>query len=216
MTFDYEIFCTELTENACKQIPSDIELKDKKFIWNNVYYYSLLSARKIMQKGWDTDNTSIISQYVAEWTLKIAVDLYYSNIRKKYQNIILDSISYKAFTTAKLGLENELNQSELNSLLKKNIYDDCKSLLDADFNSGRIPELNYRMALFQISKYLTDNADVDEIQARLNKISVTEAGRFDGGINPPKITVREFYWGGILILGILSIFIHAVLMLVIR
>lgn len=216
MSFDYENFCTELTENACKQIPSEINLKDKRYIWNNVYYYSLIAAKNNMQKGWDMNNTSLVSQYVAEWTLNIAVDLHFSDIRKKYQDIILNSISYKAFMVAKSSLENELNTFEINYLLKKHIYDNCKAILDEYYDDGKIPELNYRMAVIQISKYLQDDNEDDEKQNILNKISINEEGRLEYGMKIPKITVREFYWGGILLFGILTMFIHSILILVMK
>ena len=91
--FDYKGYAKSLAIQVPSQIPKNLTSEQQKFVYDNVYKYSLYSGKKFAEnKKFLNSERAYLTQIVTEWVFHKSVDLSRSEIPEQHKDKILQTI----------------------------------------------------------------------------------------------------------------------------
>lgn len=160
-TFDYKDFAKDLTKEAEKSIPRDIELEHKKEFLDRIYNFTYIAGEAFSKDETiaNPETAKTLTQIISEWTFHKYIDLLRSDIPAMYHESILQKIAYVAFEMSKESEFSKLSQEQMLALIevhvKKAFEKACSNLLE----NGQIARSAYEKAL--------NLSNIDEYSSKL-------------------------------------------------
>lgn len=130
--FDYQLFAKDLSEQAKKFVPSELDDSQAIYVINKVREIMKLYGEKISNEKivFTNRQAMFISQTMGEWSFHKTIDLIKSEVNLEYINIILQKINDVIYELIKhmmkinIPEEKILNQVEnkINEVYKAELY----------------------------------------------------------------------------------------------
>ena len=114
--FDYKSFAQNLTSQAQKIIPQDLNEEQKQYVIDTLGNFSLVAGKALATDkdlNFNTEQSVYITQIIAEWTFHKTVDVIRSGIPRQYWDSVMQKIAYTVFEVTKEGLSKGLPQEQL-------------------------------------------------------------------------------------------------------
>ena len=150
--FDYKNFITDICVQAEKLIPYDINESDKKYTIEKIsdFMNIALSELKNDNKYHYTDGvTTLILQFIGEWTFHKSIDLTRVNFESKLKDNILQQIAFAVFEIAKEAFKKSLPQEQIVQVVEHHVNKTYKEELEKLYNNNEINKETYENAFAQ-------------------------------------------------------------------
>ena len=147
--FDFKEFAEELRDQAKNIAPKDFSEKNRDYLVEQFYRFTLYAAELISQeKEYTTDQSIMIVQIISEWTFHKTIDLIRSGIDNKDSDLIMQKITFTIFEIAKQNILKIELQELLNIIENKvsELYNDC---IESLYKEGIIDEKQKEFAKSQ-------------------------------------------------------------------
>jgi len=122
--FDYAGFAKSMATQAKDVIPEDIDPAGKAYITNLVFNYCNLAGEALAndpQSVLDTEQATIVCQFIGEWTFHKAIDVIRGNIPVEARDETLQKVAFTVFEIAKLALSKGMPLDDIISLVEEHV-----------------------------------------------------------------------------------------------
>ena len=162
--FNYKEFAQNMKEQCIELVPKEFCQKDKEFIINTIYNYTLLAAEALCSDenlNLDSETKIIITQLIAEWTFHKSCELIRERIHQKYRDTVLQKIAFTIFETAKQGYIKKLPREDILTAVEHHVNKAYKEALEALCNKKAISEedVQYALSFSNIDKIAEENKE---------------------------------------------------------
>ena len=144
----YEEFVKELAVQAESLVPVDIAPDDKQYITNIVYNFCSLACDAVVkEKKFSTEEITLITQFIGEWTFHKAIDLIRAGIAPQFRDVVLQKIAFVVFEIAKQAVANKLSQTQLVQVVEHHVKKAYLESLTELKEKGSISSEDYDRAM---------------------------------------------------------------------
>jgi len=122
--FDYKSFALDLASQAKELIPKEFQDFQKKYIFDTIQNFSIMSAEAICQDeqvNFNEDQVMFLTQIIAEWSFHKAIDLVRSGILPDYWDTVMKKIAFTIFEVAKQTISQGVDQDEILKLVEHHV-----------------------------------------------------------------------------------------------
>ena len=129
--FDYENFAQNLAAQAHELVPQDFNEEQKQYVINTLGNFSLMAGKTLAEDpnlNFNAEQSTYITQIIAEWSFHKAVDVIRSGIPRQYWDSIMQKIAYTIFEVAKQAFSQNLPNEQILELIEHHVK---KSYVDA-------------------------------------------------------------------------------------
>ena len=122
--FDYQSFAQNLAQQAQEMVPQDFNDFQKQYVVNTLGNFSMLSGKALAEDEnlhFDAEQSVLITQIIAEWSLHKSVDVIRSGIPQQYWDPIMQKIAYTIFEIAKQTFSQGLPQDKILELIEHHV-----------------------------------------------------------------------------------------------
>ena len=148
--FDYQEFIRQMAEQAESLVPTDIAPDDKKYITHTVYNFCKLAFEAIVKEpNFTTENATMITQLIGEWTFHKSIDLIRANIVPQFRDVILQNIAFVTFEIAKIAISKQMNQTQIIQVVEHHVKQKYMESLTELRDKNQITQEDFDSAMGQ-------------------------------------------------------------------
>ena len=148
--FNSEEFAKNLAQQAVEVVPSDLNENQKNYVVNTLYRFCVLAGNALLQDASLTINanqTSIIAQFIAEWTFHKSIDLIRAGIPQDTWDNILQKVAFAVFETAKHTQVNNIEQNKAIEMVENEVIKTYEACIKELAVAGKINQSNVSKVL---------------------------------------------------------------------
>ena len=101
--FKYEEFAQNLAAQAVDLVPQEFNDEQKNYVINTLGNFSVMAGKALAEDpnlNFNTEQSTYITQIIAEWSFHKSVDVIRSGIPRQYWDSIMRKIAYTIFEIA--------------------------------------------------------------------------------------------------------------------
>ena len=129
--FNYEEFAQNLAAQAHELVPQEFNEEQKNYIIQTLGNFSMMAGKALAEDpnlNFNADQSTYITQIIAEWSFHKSVDVIRSGIPRQYWDSIMQKIAYTIFEIAKQAFSQELPNDKIIELIEHHVN---KAYVDA-------------------------------------------------------------------------------------
>ena len=129
--FKYEEFAQNLAGQAQGLVPQDFNDDQKQYVINTLGNFSMMAGKALAEDpnlNFNAEQSTYITQIIAEWSFHKAVDVIRSGIPRQYWDSIMQKIAYTIFEVAKQAFSQNLPNDQILELIEHHVK---KTYVDA-------------------------------------------------------------------------------------
>ena len=129
--FKYEEFAQNLAGQAQGLVPQDFNDEQKQYVINTLGNFSMMAGKALAEDpnlNFNAEQSSYITQIIAEWSFHKAVDVIRSGIPRQYWDSVMQKIAYTIFEVAKQAFSQNLPNDQILELIEHHVK---KTYVDA-------------------------------------------------------------------------------------
>ncbi len=182
--FDYKGFANNLAKQAQEFLirpetsaaPSSLTEADKKYIFETVRKFCYMSGEALYndsQIKFTSDQASIVTQFIGEWTFHKSIDLITGKIPPPNRDAILQILAANIFNTAKLAIIKKMPDEALISLVEEKVKKVYQEELAKLVKKGVLTDEQYKLALnaSNMENMIQKAADEESLNNISNQVS---------------------------------------------
>lgn len=179
--FDYQEFITQMTEQAEALVPTDISPDDKKYITHTVYNFCKLAFEAIIKEpNFTTENATMITQLIGEWTFHKSIDLIRANIIPQFRDVILQNIAFVTFEISKIAISKQMNQAQIIQVVEHHVKQKYTESLTELKDRNQISQEDFDSAMGQsnIDKMAEAQEEQETIEEEFSTSKILKLASF--------------------------------------
>ena len=129
--FDYESYAQNLAGQAQGLVPQDFNDEQKQYVINTLGNFSLMAGKALAEDpnlNFNAEQSTYITQIIAEWSFHKAVDVIRSGIPRQYWDSVMQKIAYTIFEVAKQAFSQNLPNDQILEVIEHQVK---KTYVDA-------------------------------------------------------------------------------------
>lgn len=122
--FDYESFAQNLAMQAQELVPQEFSDEQKQYVINTLGNFSMMAGKTLAEDNslnFNAEQSTYITQIIAEWSFHKSVDLIRSGIPRQYWDSIMQKIAYTIFEIAKQTFSQGLPNDKIIELIEHHV-----------------------------------------------------------------------------------------------
>ncbi len=122
--FDYEGFAQNLAMQAQELVPQEFNDEQKQYVINTLGNFSMMAGKTLAEDkslNFDAEQSTYITQIIAEWSFHKSVDIIRSGIPRQYWDSIMQRIAYTIFEIAKQTFAQGLPTDKIIELIEHHV-----------------------------------------------------------------------------------------------
>jgi len=123
-TFQFEAFARDLATQASQVIPADISKEDRDFVVEIIFRFCKMAGEALVNEEnskLNSQQASLITQFIGEWIFHKSVDLIRARIELKYRESVLQKVAFTVSDIAKKAVEKDIPQEQLIALVEAQV-----------------------------------------------------------------------------------------------
>lgn len=129
--FEYESFAQNLAAQAHDLVPQEFTDEQKQYVISTLGNFSLMAGKALAEDpnlNFNAEQSTYITQIIAEWSFHKAVDVIRSGIPRQYWDSVMQKIAYTIFEVSKQAFAQNLPNDQILELIEHHVK---KSYVDA-------------------------------------------------------------------------------------
>ena len=129
--FRYEEFAQNLAAQAAGLVPAEFNDDQKQYVINTLGNFSMMAGKALAEDpnlNFDVEQSTYITQIIAEWSFHKSVDIIRSGIPRQYWDSIMQKIAYTIFEVAKQAFSQGMPSDQIIEVVEHHVN---KTYVDA-------------------------------------------------------------------------------------
>ena len=129
--FKYEEFAQNLAAQAVGLVPAEFSDEQKQYVINTLGNFSVMAGKALAEDpnlNFDVEQSTYITQIIAEWSFHKSVDVIRSGIPRQYRDSIMQKIAYTIFEVAKQAFSQGMPSDQIIEVVEHHVN---KAYVDA-------------------------------------------------------------------------------------
>ncbi len=122
--FQYEEFANNLASQANDLVPQEFNEEQKQYVIQTLGNFSMMAGKALAEDpnlNFNVDQSTYITQIIAEWSFHKSVDVIRSGIPRQYWDSIMQKIAYTIFEIAKQAFGQNLPNDQIIELIEHHV-----------------------------------------------------------------------------------------------
>lgn len=122
--FQYEEFAQNLAAQAHDLVPQDFDENQKQYVIQTLGNFSMMAGKALAEDpnlNFDVEQSTYITQIIAEWSFHKSVDVIRSGIPRQYWDSIMQKIAYTIFEISKQAFGQNLPNDQIIELIEHHV-----------------------------------------------------------------------------------------------
>ena len=132
--FEYKKFSDNLAAQAENLVPEEFSDEEKSYIVETMHNFATMAGEALYQGQGDIElnslQASIVTQIIAEWTFKKAVELISSKVPKEFWDSILKKIAYVIFDISMQAYKRNMSMNDMLDVIEDSVEKCWNIMLD--------------------------------------------------------------------------------------
>ena len=170
--FEYESFAQNLAAQAHDLVPQEFTDEQKQYVINTLGNFSLMAGKALAEDenlNFNAEQSTYITQIIAEWSFHKAVDVIRSGIPRQYWDSVMQKIAYTIFEVAKQAFSQNLPNDQILELIehhvKKSYVDALNELKDKQIIDDNLMEFAASQSNMEAMAQQLQEQQAQELQA---------------------------------------------------
>jgi len=129
--FQYEEFAQNLAAQAHDLVPQEFNEEQKQYVIQTLGNFSMMAGKALAEDpnlDFNTEQSTYITQIIAEWSFHKSVDVIRSGIPRQYWDSVMQKIAYTIFEISKQAFGKNLPNEQIIELIEHHVN---KAYVDA-------------------------------------------------------------------------------------
>ena len=129
--FQYEEFAQNLAAQAHELVPQEFSEEQKQYVIQTLGNFSMMAGKALAEDpnlDFNTEQSTYITQIIAEWSFHKSVDVIRSGIPRQYWDSVMQKIAYTIFEISKQAFGKNLPNEQIIELIEHHVN---KAYVDA-------------------------------------------------------------------------------------
>lgn len=168
--FQYEEFAQNLAAQAHDLVPQDFDENQKQYVIQTLGNFSMMAGKALAEDpnlNFDVDQSTYITQIIAEWSFHKSVDVIRSGIPRQYWDSIMQKIAYTIFEIAKQAFGQNMPNDQIIEVIEHHVN---KAYVDA------ITELKDRGIIDEgLMEFAASQSNMNKMAQEMQQAQAAEA-----------------------------------------